>query len=258
MLIVISPAKTLDFDTPVKSKLHSASIFAKETKQLVTELRKMAPQDLSRLMGISDKLGVLNYDRYRNWRYTPSAQQTKQAVLAFKGDVYTGMQAETFTASDLKFAQQHLRILSGLYGILKPMDLMQAYRLEMGTPLPTARGNNLYAFWDDKITRELNNALQQSRSEVLINLASQEYFKAVLPAQLRASIISPVFKDWNNGAYKIVSFFAKQARGMMAAFIIKNRLSSPQQLLDFTEGGYCYNAAMSTSDQPVFVRKTRG
>lgn len=256
MLIVISPAKTLDFETPVTAHLHSTPVFTAQANQLAAELRKMAPQELSRLMGISDKLGVLNYDRYRAWRAAPKPEQCKQALLAFKGDVYTGMQAETFNAADLQFAQQRLRILSGLYGVLKPMDLMQAYRLEMGTPLTTTRGNNLYAFWDDKVTGELNRTLEQTQTDVLINLASQEYFKAVLPARLHARVVSPVFKDWKKDNYKIISFFAKRARGMMTAYIIKNHLSSPRQLLDFAEGGYCYNAAMSSPDQPVFIRRT--
>lgn len=257
MLIVISPAKTLDYEAKAQTDELTLPEFTKEPKELVAQLRQLAPQDISKLMSISDKLGTLNHDRFQQWKPKPTVKNAKQALLAFKGDVYTGMAAETFKKADLNFAQKHLRILSGLYGILKPLDLMQAYRLEMGTKFATAKGKDLYEFWGEKITNELNGNLKASKSKTLINLASNEYFKAVKPKLLQGEIISPVFKDWNakSKQYKIISFYAKKARGMMAAYIIKDRLKKPEQILGFDTEGYQYNKAMSTSVAPVFLRK---
>ena len=200
MLMVISPAKTLDYETPSPISEFTMPLFGNETKQLIEELRNLAPQDIANLMHISDKLGVLNFDRFQAWRDKPSAKNAKQALLAFKGDVYTGMAADTFKKADFNFAQKHLRILSGLYGLLKPLDLMQAYRLEMGTKFANSKGKDLYQFWDQKITDALNVALKEAKTNVLINLASNEYFKSVKPKYLQAEIISPVFKDWNEKA----------------------------------------------------------
>jgi len=255
MLIVISPAKTLDFESEVKIKRHTLPEFIPQSKQLIKALKQLSPADVSSLMGISDKLGVLNYDRFQSWKPKFTEDNAKQAILAFKGDVYTGLDAESFNAGDFSFAQKHLRILSGLYGLLKPLDLMQAYRLEMGTKFVTKHGNNLYDFWGDTLTEALNNDLKTSKSNTLINLASNEYFKAVKPKNLNVDIVSPVFKDWKNGDYKIISFFAKKARGLMSAYIIRNKLKNPLDLLSFDLNGYGFSAKLSTSDKPVFIRK---
>lgn len=255
MLIVISPAKTLDYETPPVTDLHTTPDFIPDTKRLIKGLRELAPQDISKLMSISDKLGVLNYDRFQNWKPTFTPKNSKQAVLAFKGDVYAGLEAETFKAADFKFAQKHLRILSGLYGLLRPLDLMQPYRLEMGTRFGVDGAKTLYEFWGSKITDKLNEELKALKSDELINLASNEYFKAVQPRALNARVVSPVFKDWKNGQYKIISFYAKKARGMMSAFIIKNRLTSSEELKNFDWAGYQYDAKLSRPEAPVFTRK---
>ena len=258
MLVILSPAKTLDFETATTTQQHSQPELLSDAKTLVQQLKKMSPADLSSLMGISDKLGVLNFDRYHDWKMPFTQKNAKQSVLAFKGDVYTGLEADTFNAQELKFAQKHLRILSGLYGVLRPLDLMQAYRLEMGTPLENKRGNNLYEFWGSKITEQLNQDLKKITSNSLINLASNEYFKAVHADSLEAEIIHPVFKDYKNGQYKIISFYAKKARGMMAAYIIQNRITDATDIQGFTTGGYRFNKTESDQQQWVFKRKNPG
>lgn len=255
MLIVISPAKNLDYETPPVTDQHTTPEFLPETKQLIKELRELAPQDISKLMGISDKLGTLNFDRYQAWKPTFTLKNAKQAILAFNGDVYTGMQAETFKANDFKFAQKHLRILSGLYGVLRPLDLMQPYRLEMGTKFGAGKAKNLYEFWDGKITDKLNEDLHAVKSKLLVNLASNEYFKAVQTKRLDGEIVTPAFKDWKNGEYKMISFFAKKARGLMSAYIIKNRITQAADLEGFDWEGYVYNPALSKPNSPVFTRK---
>ena len=255
MLLVISPAKNLDFETASATTKTSDAEFLAHSQELISDLRKLAPQDISALMSISDKLGVLNYDRFQQWQTPFTNQNAKQALLAFNGDVYTGLNAPAFNAADFEFAQQHLRILSGLYGVLRPLDLMQPYRLEMGTKFANARGKDLYAFWGTIVTDALNQQLQQLGSKVLINLASNEYFGAVKPKLLNAEIITPVFKDWKNGQYKIISFYAKKARGLMAAYIIKNKLSEPAAIKNFDSEGYCYNEAMSSAKEWVFTRQ---
>lgn len=255
MLIVISPAKTLDYDTPPNTDMHTTPEFIPDSKQLIKALRDLGPHEISALMGISDKLGTLNYDRFQQWKPTFTTNNAKQALLAFKGDVYTGLEAETFTDADFNFAQKHLRILSGLYGVLRPLDLMQPYRLEMGTKFQVGDAQNLYQFWGDKITEKLNENLKASKSKLLINLASNEYFKAVKTKQLDAEVITPVFKDWKNGDYKMISFFAKKARGMMSAYIIKNRLTKEVDLKGFDWDGYRYDPALSTPKSPTFTRK---
>ncbi len=254
MLVVISPAKNLDYETPAATKMHSQPLFLDHAQQLIEQLRQLAPHDISSLMGISDKLGLLNFDRFQQWAQPFDADNAKQALLAFNGDVYTGLQAESFSAADFTYAQQHLRILSGLYGLLRPLDLMQAYRLEMGTKFANSRGANLYAFWGDIITEALNKQLQQLKSQTLINLASNEYFKSVKPKQLNAEVITPVFKDWKNDKYKIISFYAKKARGLMAAYIIQQRITDLEGLKGFDLAGYGYNEAMSSAGELVFTR----
>ena len=258
MLIVISPAKTLDYDTPLKIRTHSQPDFLDDAEILIEELRHLDPPDISSLMSISDKLGALNHGRYQDWQRPFTPDNARQALLAFKGDVYTGLEAETLTAADLKWAQKHLRILSGLYGLLKPLDLMQPYRLEMGTRFANSRGKDLYQFWGQRITDALNGELARARHPVLINLASNEYFKAVNPKALTAEVITPVFKDRKGDQYKIVSFYAKKARGMMTGHIIRNRLTDPETLKTFDDGGYRYNAAASTANEWVFLRDEPG
>lgn len=255
MLLVISPAKNLDYETPVKTKQKSDPDFLDDAQELIDDLRQLAPQDISKLMGISDKLGVLNYDRYQQWKTPFTEDNAKQAVLAFNGDVYTGLDANSFKADELKFAQKHLRILSGLYGLLRPLDLMQAYRLEMGTKFANQRGKDLYQFWGETITEALNKQLKAVKSEELINLASNEYFKSVKAKSLNAEIITPVFKDWKGDKYKIISFYAKKARGLMAAYIIKNKLTDAEQIKAFDSEGYGFNEAMSTAKEWVFTRQ---
>ena len=255
MLLVISPAKTLDFESAAATKLATMPDFLDQSQQLVDELRELSPSDISSLMGISDKLGNLNYERFLNWHIPFDADNAKQAVLAFKGDVYTGLNAESFSAKEFKFAQQHLRILSGLYGLLRPLDFIQAYRLEMGSKFANQGGANLYHFWGDQLTVAINNQLKKSRSDVLLNLASNEYFKALQPKSIHADIITPVFKDFKNGKCKIISFYAKKARGLMAAYVIKNQLDTVDDIKQFDIDGYAYNAAMSTAREWVFTRK---
>jgi cytoplasmic iron level regulating protein YaaA (DUF328/UPF0246 family) len=254
MLLLISPAKTLDFETPAPTTEFTQADFLKQSKQLINELRVLAPHDISTLMSISDKLGVLNFDRFVNWKTPFKPTNAKQALFAFQGDVYTGMQADTFSEEDIQFAQQHLRILSGLYGLLRPLDLMQAYRLEMGTSFANSRGKNIYEFWGETITSAVNKQLNELQSSVVINLASNEYFSAVKPRLLKAEIITPVFKDKKNGQYKIISFFAKKARGMMSAYIIQNRIVEPKAIKQFDVAGYSFNAAMSSEREWVFTR----
>ncbi|MFT5420880.1 MAG: cytoplasmic iron level regulating protein YaaA (DUF328/UPF0246 family) [Candidatus Endobugula sp.] len=255
MLMVISPAKKLDVDTPtITNKKSQASLLA-DSQLLIDELQTLAPQDVSSLMRISDKLGSLNYDRYQQWQLPFTLKNAKQALLVFKGDVYVGLGAELFSEEDFVFAQQHLRILSGLYGVLRPLDLMQAYRLEMGTRFSNRRGKDLYRFWGDKITQNLNAQLKKNNSDVVVNLASTEYFKAVNKSKLNAEIITPIFKDKKNGQYKIISFYAKKARGLMAAYGIKKQITDAKKLKKFTSSGYQYNADLSTDSDWVFTRE---
>ena len=254
MHIIISPAKTLDFDTPPKAKKHSQAEFLARSAKLIGELRKLAPQDISALMKVSDKIGQLNYDRFQSWKRPFTEKNAKQALLAFKGDVYTGLDAESFSQHDFNWAQKHLRILSGLYGLLKPLDLIQPYRLEMGTKFANKGGKNLYEFWGDTITNALNDELANDKKPVLINLASNEYFKAVQPKALNAEIITPAFKDFKNGQYKMISFYAKKARGLMSAYIIKNRLQNPEDIKKFDTAGYYYSPEQSKGNNWVFLR----
>jgi cytoplasmic iron level regulating protein YaaA (DUF328/UPF0246 family) len=254
MLIVISPAKTLDYETPATIKKHTQPDFLEDAQQLIDELRELTPPQVSELMGISAKLGDLNFGRYLSWQQPFTADNAKQAVLAFKGDVYTGLDAESLKAADLNWAQKRLRILSGLYGVLRPLDLMQPYRLEMGTSFANQRGKNLYQFWGGKVTDSLKKELSKESHPVLVNLASKEYFSVLQPKSLGAEIITPVFKDWKNGKYKIISFFAKKARGLMTRYIIENRIEDPEAIKKFDVDGYKYNPAMSSAGEWVFVR----
>lgn len=257
MLLVVSPAKSLDFETPAKTQKFTTPSFLDDSKKLVKDLRKLSPDDISELMSVSSKLGELNHERFANWHTPFTPENAKQALFAFKGDVYLGLDADRFSAADITFAQKHLRILSGLYGVLRPLDLMQPYRLEMGRKFASGKANSLYEFWGERLTQFLNDELEQhkGKSRVLVNLASNEYFNSIKPKALDASIITPVFKDFSGGKYKIVSFYAKKARGEMAAYIIQNRLKDPEALLNFDVNGYAFSAADSTPDSPVFLRK---
>ena len=255
MLSVISPAKTLDFETPSTTKHITQPDFLSESQSLIDILRDYSPQQISELMGISDKLAGLNAARFAEWEPPFSLENAKPAAQAFQGDVYTGLEAETFSDADNRFAQQHLRILSGLYGLLRPLDLIQAYRLEMGTKLSNQAGKDLYAYWKPTLTKALDDAIAQSGSKALVNLASNEYFKAVDAKKLDARIITPVFKDEKNGTFKIISFYAKKARGLMSAWIINQKINDPDELKAFNVAGYRFDAASSEDDTLVFTRK---
>ncbi|MFT6915888.1 MAG: cytoplasmic iron level regulating protein YaaA (DUF328/UPF0246 family) [Motiliproteus sp.] len=255
MLILISPAKTLDFETPPTSARFSQPEFLHHSELLIEQLRTMAPLEIGTLMKLSDKLASLNAVRYECWSRPFSPENAKQALLAFKGDVYTGLDAESLSPKDLTFAQQHLRMLSGLYGLLRPLDLMQPYRLEMGTRLNNVRGSNLYQFWGDIITDAVNQTLSEQGDELLVNLASNEYYKSVQPKRLNAQVITPVFKDSKNGQYKVISFYAKKARGLMSRYIIQNRLNSVEGLKAFDAQGYAFCASESNTNELVFKRE---
>ncbi len=257
MLMLISPAKTLDFTTPPTIQQHDTPRFLAQSQQLIDLAKKLSPADISALMKISDKLGVLNFERFQDWHTPFTLKNAKQAVLAFKGDVYTGLDAESLSADELRWANEHLAILSGLYGLLRPLDLMQAYRLEMGTKLANAKGKNLYDFWGEQITDAINEQLADARYPVLVNLASNEYYQVIQAKSIAAHIITPVFKDEKNGKYKIISFYAKKARGLMARWVIDNRIDNPKDLPRFNRGGYRYDAAESTAQQLIFKREEK-
>lgn len=255
MLILISPAKTLDYETPLPIDKHTQAALLNDSEELINVLSTKSPADIEKLMKISPKLAELNTDRYHNWSRPFTKNNARQAILAFKGDVYSGLDAYGFSADDFAYAQNHLRILSGLYGVLRPLDLMQAYRLEMGTKLDNPRGKNLYEFWDQKITKIINKQLKAIDSNIVLNLASNEYFKSVKTKQVAANIVTPVFKDWKNDQYKLISFFAKKARGVMSAWVIQNQVSDLDSLIKFNGDGYRYSAKDSDPLNPVFLRK---
>ncbi|MBK0097089.1 peroxide stress protein YaaA [Erwinia sp. S63] len=254
MLMVISPAKTLDFESPLATQRFTQSTLLEKSQQLIDVARDLSPAQIGSLMGISDKLAHLNADRFNQWQPPFTLDNARQAILAFKGDVYTGLQAETFSEADFDFAQQHLRMLSGLYGVLRPLDLMQPYRLEMGIKLANPAAKDLYGFWGDLLTQKLNEAMAEQGDEVLINLASDEYFKAVKPKQLNGELIKPVFLDEKNGKFKVISFYAKKARGLMSRYVIQNRLIKPEQLKQFDVDGYFFAADESKGNELVFKR----
>jgi cytoplasmic iron level regulating protein YaaA (DUF328/UPF0246 family) len=254
MLTLISPAKTLDFETPAVTDVHTQGEFLDHSAELIDQLKLQSPDSISTLMKLSSKLSELNVQRYHDWCLPFDQKNAKAAVLAFKGDVYTGLNAESFTEENFSYAQSHLGILSGLYGLLRPLDLIQPYRLEMGTRFANSRGANLYTFWGSIITDAINQRLALSNSKVLVNLASNEYFKAVNTKHLNAALITPVFKDEKKGQYKIISFYAKKARGLMAAYIVKNKISSVEQLCEFDVAGYRFIAAESDAQTLTFKR----
>ena len=254
MLMVISPAKSLDFESTLATTKFSQSVFLMQSQQLISEIRALSPVDLEQLMGISPQLASLNFHRFQDWKLPFETTNSRPAVLAFTGDVYQGLQATSLTEAQFDFAQGHLRILSGLYGLLRPLDLIQPYRLEMGTRFENTQGKNLYAFWGSQINQQLTKDLHQSGSNVLINLASNEYFKAVNAKQLLADVITPVFKDYKKGQYKVVSFYAKKARGLMTAYIIKNAINAPEAIKNFNVNGYYFSPEFSNETEWVFLR----
>lgn len=250
MLILISPAKTLDYSSP-NFKEYTQPDFVSDVKSLVSVMKRKSAEEIAELMHISENLAQLNEERYKTFQKEFNPENSKQALLAFKGDVYTKIDVDTYTEEDFDFAQQHLRILSGLYGLLKPLDLIQPYRLEMGTRLETKKGKNLYEYWDKKIAKAINEA---ANGQTIINLASQEYFKAVDLKTLKAAVINIHFKEFKNGSYQIIGLFAKQARGMMTNFAIKNKLTDPENLKTFQQEGYEYSEPLSSDQDWVFVR----
>ena len=256
MITLLSPAKTLDYESPLPVKDFSVPGNLKQSKQLIKALRKKDPQDLSDLMGLSEKLANLNFERNMNWEPpVKHSDDIRQAIFAFKGDVYTGLSAYSLKKSDINFLDKHVRILSGLYGILKPLDLMSPYRLEMGTKLETSEGKDLYEFWGEEITNSINESISTHKSKYILNLASVEYFSSVKKDLLNGEVISPVFKDYKNGKYKIISFFAKKARGSMTRYLVENRIDSPKDISGFDYDGYKYSKSESTEYSPVFLRK---
>ncbi|HEX8883599.1 MAG TPA: peroxide stress protein YaaA [Noviherbaspirillum sp.] len=255
MLIVLSPAKSLDYESPVKVQEHTLPEFIDHSAELIDGLRQLSPSDIASLMKISDPLAALNAGRYASWTQQFNSDNARAAVLAFNGDVYAGLEAATLPAPAMAHLQSHVRILSGLYGVLRPLDLMQPYRLEMGTRLKTSRGASLYAFWGDLVSRRLERELRDRQSAALVNLASEEYFKVVQPALLGVPVITPVFQDWKDGRYKIISFYAKKARGLMARYAALNAVTDPEQLKDFDLDGYAYDAAASGPSAWIFRRR---
>jgi len=254
MMIVISPAKSLYAHSPIQLDKYTEAEFLPEAEKIVSVMKKKKPAQLSKLMDISPKLAELNFQRFQEWSLPFSPENSWQAVLMFNGDVYQGLKADTFTPEEFDTAQNHLRILSGVYGLLKPLDLIQAYRLEMGTSVAIARKKNLYEFWKTKITARLNEEMAQTNQNILINLASTEYFSAIDTKKLKARIITPSFKEYKNGQYQMVSFFAKRARGLMSRFIIQNQISDPEEIKALTEEGYYFNNQLSKADNWLFTR----
>jgi hypothetical protein len=255
MLIFLSPAKSLDYKTPPHIASHTQPAFLKHSETLIKALRKLSPAAIANLMDLSDPLAVLNFNRYADWQLPFSPENAKQAVLAFDGDVYDGIAAKTLSADDLDFAQQKVRILSGLYGILKPLDLIQPYRLEMGTRFANKAGKDLYAFWGERLLDTINGELDAMPRPVAVNLASEEYFKAVVGRKIKGEVIQPVFEDWKNGRYKIISFYAKRARGLMTRYAVLNRLTEPEALKDFDYDGYAFEPSVSDEKSWVFRRR---
>ena len=257
MLFVLSPAKSLDYETPLKAHTHSAPLFVKQSQALIKVLRGYTPPQISELMDLSDTLSGLNVARYQAWSPRATEKNARQALLAFNGDVYDGLNARAMDDDALAWSQAHVCVLSGLYGVLRPLDLMQPYRLEMGTTLPTDKGSNLYKFWGPQIADYLNAQLAKDTTPVIVNLASQEYFKSVDRKTLKARVIECVFEDFKGGKYKIISFNAKRARGLMARFAIQNKITHPEGLLSFDLEGYAYDPQVSEPDRLVFRRKVQ-
>ncbi len=254
MLALISPAKTLDYESALPSDQYTLPRLLEHSQQLIDISRKLSATDIANLMSVSEKIAKLNVERFNDWQPDLNFSNARQALFAFKGDVYTGLDAYNLNDQTLEYAQQHLRMLSGLYGLLRPLDLMMPYRLEMGTKLHNLRGHNLYEFWGDHITRLINDDLENANSELLVNIASDEYYKSVIERKLKAEIIKPVFLDQKNGKYKVISFYAKKARGLMARYMIENQLNKVEDLKSFNTDGYYFDAESSRQGELVFKR----
>ena len=254
MLTVLSPAKKLSKECNVHTNQYELPRFLKQSEELVSTLKKMDPNDLMSLMGISENLAILNWERIQNWNKSLKPKNSREAVYSFMGDTYTGLESDSLNNDDLVFAQKHTRILSGLYGVLRPLDLMMPYRLEMGTKLENRSGNNLYDYWGDTLAESINNELEDHKNNIVINCASVEYFRSIDRPVLKADVITPQFKELKDGKMKMISFFAKRARGMMARFIIQNKIKDKEDILAFDLGGYSYDPSISTPFDPVFVR----
>lgn len=257
MLILVSPAKTLDFEQPPLTQIHTRPDFLAQSQELIQVCQQLTPSDIATLMKVSDSIAGLNAARFGEWKPDYSIDNAKQAIFAFRGDVYTGFDADTLTAAQLERTQSQLRILSGLYGLLRPLDLILPYRLEMGTALTNQKGKNLYEFWGNTLTDAVNSAVAAQGDDIIINLASNEYFKAIKPKLLNAQLITPVFKDFKNGQYKVISFFAKRARGMMVRYIIDQQVSSIDGLKAFEVDGYYYSEELSKPNEPAFLREAQ-
>ena len=254
MLAILSPAKTLDFDSPLVTDQYSVPEFTKESTALIRTLRKLEPSEIGSLMGISDKLASLNHDRYAQWSPSFDDESARASILAFKGDVYQGLDAPTMSKRDFTWAQKRLRVLSGLHGLLRPLDRIHPYRLEMGTKLDNPKGQDLYQFWGSKVTDALNEALAEQRSKVLVNLASNEYYKVVQADQIQGRVLTINFKEWRRDAYRFVSFSAKRARGLMARYMIDQRAENADALRGFDVDGYEFNEALSSENEWIFTR----
>jgi len=254
MLIIISPAKTLDYESPISVQGQSDISFPKESKQLITNLKKLKVEEIEKLMNVSHKIALLNYDRFAQWKYPFKETESRQALFAFKGEVYNGLDAYSLSQTDTDFAQDHLRMLSGLYGVLRPYDLILPYRLEMGTKLKTAKFQGLYDFWGDKIRKNLQQAIDASGSQVLVNLASAEYFKAAQLNKLKAEMITPSFKEARDDGYKMITIYAKKARGLMSRYILQNQIEKAEDLKHFDLEGYFYNDELSNNNEYIFTR----
>lgn len=257
MLLLLSPAKALDFKTPPQLASFTQAAWLHQAEILIRQLRQLSPADIANLMKLSDPLARLNFNRYADWQLPFTPENAKQAVLAFDGDVYDGLGAKNLSADDLAFAQTRVRILSGLYGILRPLDLIQPYRLEMGTRLANQAGKDLYAFWGERLLAAINTELADMPRPVVVNLASEEYFKVVHGRKIKGEVIQPVFEDWKGGRYKIISFYAKRARGLMTRFALSSRLHEPEGLKDFSDAGYAFAAEASDAGTWVFRRRAQ-
>ena len=255
MLILLSPAKSLDFETPVSTKNVSTPQFVKRAAELMKVLQRQSATDLSKLMKLSDKLGELNFDRNQQWKSSHTEKNSKPAVYAFQGDVYQGLAVDELKAAEVKRCQKHVRLLSGLYGILRPLDLIQPYRLEMGTKLSTDAGKNLYDYWGDTVSKAIREELTALKSDLIVNLASNEYSKVAKLKTLGADVVSPAFRDWKNGEFKMISFFAKRARGLMTRYLITNKVTKAEGITRFDLDGYSYNEELSSENEPVFTRR---
>lgn len=254
MIITLSPSKGQNFEEPVRTSKHSTPVALKDSQLLIKELRKLKTGELKKMMSVSDNIAKLNVERYKAFKTPFTLSNARQAIFAFKGDVYTGIEIDSFTEADLAFAQKHLRILSGLYGTLRPLDLIQPYRLEMKTQLGNVRGDNLYQFWGDSITQNINKEMAKQKEPVLVNLASNEYFKVIKPGLLKGRLLNINFKETRNGKARVVAIFAKRARGMMTDYILRNRIENPEQIKKFKAGGYRFSKSDSDDSQWTFTR----